>query len=233
MKQKHRAIFICLTILVLLLSIDGRTMSKVALDEHLPLRNFGGEFTEIALAPYWFAGAMFVNALSFCLLYSFSLKGRFRKVTQNFFYWSAHFFLGLASTGVAVMCLKVLAGRMRPVFVGHHIRALYFAPFDFRYEFSSFPSGHSQVIFCAATFFALLWPRTKYFWYLAALMIAATRVVVLRHFPSDVFAGMLIGVFGSASSVNFWSKWVKAPVSWSRAWGRVQPKAQSAVVPSL
>jgi undecaprenyl-diphosphatase len=58
---------------------------------------------------------------------------------------------------------------------------------------SSFPSGHATSAFCAA---ALLrdgdpfWPL----YYVAAAVVAASRVHVKIHYASDVAAGVLIGI---------------------------------------
>jgi undecaprenyl-diphosphatase len=57
---------------------------------------------------------------------------------------------------------------------------------------SSFPSGHATSAFCAA---ALL--RDEGWWplyYLAAIIVASSRVHVRIHHASDVVAGMAIGV---------------------------------------
>ncbi len=57
---------------------------------------------------------------------------------------------------------------------------------------SSFPSGHATSAFCAAALLRdgdRLWPL----YYLAALVVAASRVHVRIHHPSDVAGGMVIG----------------------------------------
>ena len=62
---------------------------------------------------------------------------------------------------------------------------------------SSFPSGHTASSFAAA--FALLpaLPKKKKAWFIPAIIlaciIAASRIYVCVHYPSDVFAGIIIG----------------------------------------
>ena len=62
---------------------------------------------------------------------------------------------------------------------------------------SSFPSGHTASSFAAA--FALLpaLPKKKKVWFIPAIVlaciIAASRIYVCVHYPSDVFAGIIIG----------------------------------------
>ncbi|MGE4424290.1 MAG: phosphatase PAP2 family protein [Pseudodesulfovibrio sp.] len=59
---------------------------------------------------------------------------------------------------------------------------------------SSFPSGHTLRIFSSMTALGFILPRLR----VPALVLAATvgvsRVLALRHYPSDVLFGALIGV---------------------------------------
>lgn len=70
----------------------------------------------------------------------------------------------------------------------------------FRYLDSySFPSGHATTSFGLAYMLSAFYP----FWpvqtasYLAALLIAFSRVYVGEHYPSDVLSGALLGVFAA------------------------------------
>jgi undecaprenyl-diphosphatase len=60
---------------------------------------------------------------------------------------------------------------------------------------SSFPSGHATSGFMAATLLgAGRSRRTKVLWYGAATVVAASRVHVKIHHPSDVVAGAAVGI---------------------------------------
>jgi membrane-associated phospholipid phosphatase len=98
--------------------------------------------------------------------------------------------------------IKWLVGRGRP-FVGGHANPFNFAPFAGTEAYASFPSAH--VITAAALAFAVsaVWPRARGAMIVYALLIAATRLVLLAHHPSDVVAGALIGVVG-AMAVRYW-----------------------------
>jgi membrane-associated phospholipid phosphatase len=48
-----------------------------------------------------------------------------------------------------------------------------------------------------------IWPQARIAMAVYALVIAATRLVLLAHHPSDVVAGALIGVIG-ALFVRYW-----------------------------
>ena len=45
--------------------------------------------------------------------------------------------------------------------------------------------------------FGTLWPRARTVFWIYALVIAVSRVVVTAHYPSDVLAGALVGVTGA------------------------------------
>jgi len=63
-------------------------------------------------------------------------------------------------------------------------------------EATSFPSGHATGAFAVATVFALEYRRKRWVRWVAygtAGMIAASRVVLGRHFPSDVVVGAVLG----------------------------------------
>jgi undecaprenyl-diphosphatase len=104
-----------------------------------------------------------------------------------------------------VKFLKPLFGRPRPL--GHGGLAM--------------PSAHAANAFAAATLFTLLlaermWQRVAL--YMVAALIALSRVYIGVHYPTDVFAGALIGsldsilvytvYFHNRSRLERWSPWL-------------------------
>lgn len=70
---------------------------------------------------------------------------------------------------------------------------------------SSFPSGHATSGFMAASMLSAGKPlRSKVFWYGAATVVAASRVHVKIHHPSDVAAGAAVGVGLGAAARRIW-----------------------------
>jgi undecaprenyl-diphosphatase len=59
------------------------------------------------------------------------------------------------------------------------------------------PSGHATNVFAALLAVGLVWPRLRAVMLIYALVIAASRVIVLAHHPSDVIAGAVVGTVGA------------------------------------
>jgi membrane-associated phospholipid phosphatase len=58
----------------------------------------------------------------------------------------------------------------------------------------SFPSGHSLRIFSAMTALGFVLPKLRLPALAFAVIVGASRVVALRHYPSDVLFGAFIGI---------------------------------------
>ncbi len=63
-----------------------------------------------------------------------------------------------------------------------------------KYLQNSFPSGHTLRVFSFATALALILPRLKFLPPVLAVLVGVSRVVVGKHYPSDVMFGCFIGV---------------------------------------
>jgi undecaprenyl-diphosphatase len=74
----------------------------------------------------------------------------------------------------------------------------------------SFPSGHAQAAASVCTYLWLLYPRWWMLWSSGLLLAAVSRVYVGVHFPSDVFAGVLLGSLATAAVVQGRHAWMAA-----------------------
>ncbi|MGB5746669.1 MAG: phosphatase PAP2 family protein [Desulfobacterales bacterium] len=102
----------------------------------------------------------------------------------------------LAFSLVVVRLLKVFLGRARPGYGSE------FTFFETSFKYNAFPSGHSTDAFVSGIFLFYLLKQTKYAGcrflpLIYAFLIALSRGFVSSHYPSDVAAGMAIGILGA------------------------------------
>jgi len=107
--------------------------------------------------------------------------------------WCLFVFSAVAVSGLTTNAFKWLAGRWRPK--AHLQDQLYgFDFFGVGYEATSFPSGHATTIWAFCMAMTLLFPRYRLVWYVLAILVSISRVIVGAHYFSDLIAGAYIGV---------------------------------------
>ncbi|MFO1061628.1 MAG: phosphatase PAP2 family protein [Dongiaceae bacterium] len=117
-------------------------------------------------------------------------------------------FAAIAVSGIVVDIVKVLVGRSRPRLLEDGIYA--FKPMAFSSVYQSFPSGHTATLFAAACAAGFLFPRWRWPLLALAALLAATRLAVGAHYPSDVLAGATIAILVTLALRRLWSRqgWV-------------------------
>ncbi len=73
-------------------------------------------------------------------------------------------------------------------------------------SFTSFPSGHATFFFALATAIYLYDKRAGKGFFVAAVLIALSRVIAGVHYPVDILAGAVLGVGIAAISHRYISK---------------------------
>lgn len=139
---------------------------------------------------YLVPAAILFFTLSFIDWTRAGFRGRARLLLL--FGQAAFVFAAVALSGIAANILKFLFGRARPLSIDE-LGAWHLDPFSLGYAFASFPSGHSTTVGAVTAIFILWYPR---YWLLIAeigLVLAATRIAALAHYPSDVASGLLLG----------------------------------------
>ena len=117
----------------------------------------------------------------------------YKNIVWHRIFLNAYFtFTTIAFSGILGNLLKNIIGRARPFFTpeGNIWLSL---PFEHRYYYGSFPSGHATTGGAIAVVLALLFPRWRWFFILTGIFVAITRPVLGVHFPSDVAAGLFFG----------------------------------------
>ena len=85
--------------------------------------------------------------------------------------------------------IRILVARERPfeVLSGVHQLVLHS-------EGKSFPSGHATFFFAVATVIFLYYRKTGIIFFFLALSLSMNRVIAGIHWPSDIFAGIALGI---------------------------------------
>lgn len=112
---------------------------------------------------------------------------------------------GLILIGSLLLCvllgniiLKPLIGRIRPCDINTAIPLLIARPTDF-----SFPSGHTLSSFAAASVIFHANTGMGIAAIVLASLIAFSRLYLYVHYPSDILAGMILGIFIGAAVIWF------------------------------
>jgi undecaprenyl-diphosphatase len=130
---------------------------------------------------------------AFIALFAYALIKKNKRLTSLLL---AYIKAQLIFTFALVRILKIILGRARP----EHGSEFTFFTFAFRYN--SFPSGHSADAFVSGVFLFYLLKHSKYsacrfLPLIYAFLIGISRVFISSHYPSDVAAGMVIGILGA------------------------------------
>jgi membrane-associated phospholipid phosphatase len=141
-------------------------------------------------------------ALVVIALVGAGLKGKSRARWLSFGTDVEYLFLAVLFPVLMAEIIKWTAGRGRP-FVGGKADPFNFVPFTGTEAYFSFPSAHAVTSFALAFGAGAIWPRARGAMFAYAGLIAATRLVLLAHHPSDVVAGAVLGVIG-AMAVRYW-----------------------------
>lgn len=102
----------------------------------------------------------------------------------------------LALSQIVVHSLKLILSRERPYTIIEHLHT-----FGFNLKDYSFPSGHTTASFSIATVLALNIPSVSLLTFFIAIIIGISRIYLGVHYPTDVAAGIILGV-GSAILVH-------------------------------
>lgn len=99
---------------------------------------------------------------------------------------------------IVVQSLKKILGRERPYKIIEQLNT-----FGINLKDYSFPSGHTTASFTIATVLSLNIPVVSLFVFLLATIVGMSRIYLGVHYPTDVVAGIVLGV-GSSILVHIY-----------------------------
>jgi membrane-associated phospholipid phosphatase len=124
---------------------------------------------------------------------------------------AAHYLLlNVAASAMLPHVLKALVDQERPDRRVHGRR--HGVPISGKAD-DAFPSGHAVHMGALASAFSRFFPRWKRLAWTVAGGVAATRIVLLAHWTTDVLAGLALGAALERALRNFWWKASKAAPS--------------------
>lgn len=140
----------------------------------------------------WYLYPLGLLCLACGLMLRWKLQPQRRALWLALLQMSGFVFANIALSGLAVDCIKIIIGRPRPVLLLEQDIFNQFTSFSFTSRWWSFPSGHSATILSLALAAGAICPRWRRPLLLLAGTVAASRVIVTAHYPSDVLGGLLI-----------------------------------------
>jgi membrane-associated phospholipid phosphatase len=102
-------------------------------------------------------------------------------------------FSAVAIPGLISALAKGLIGRVRPKFL-HGQGTLNFDPFAWDVAAQSFPSGHTTIAFASAVVLGTLLPRYRIPFFVLAILVGVSRILLREHYPSDTIGGAIFGI---------------------------------------
>ncbi len=165
-------------------------------------------------------GYLVASALLFAAFGVAALGARDQRLAAGLALWARRalfLFVAIAGAGLVTDVVKLIFGRARPklLFAGGFYGFTWGAA---RAEYWSFPSGHATTAAAMAVALYLLWPRGLAIYLVAALLVAASRIIITAHYLSDVLMGAAVG------GVTAWATWHGfARAGWSLSRSAPQP----------
>jgi len=185
---------ICLIMTVVSYLLWDIPLTKYCRELNPDLINIADIITRLGIST-WYIVASAILFLFFRYIYKDNLNAA----------RSLFVFLSLSITGIFINVLKWIGGRYRPIELFNHGH-FGFGYFGAGYELTSFPSGHAQTAFTLATALTILFPRWGIPFFVVAVTVGISRIILTSHYLSDVIAGAGIGILFTMAVKYFFDR---------------------------
>lgn len=173
--------------------LDQPVASWIENAPYSQVKYWAREITNIGLATFYLltSAALYILArYAFPKMEALKNHTSFIEKTRA---WSGFSLASFVICGLVIQILKPIIGRQRP-HTSSSFEHLLFDPLNFHWHWHSMPSGHTQVMLTAATILSLAAPKYKWLFFILAISIAFTRVILHQHFLSDFWMGGSLGI---------------------------------------
>lgn len=181
--------------MLMIAPFDGMIIRLVVYDRIAPTFSALALITDAAKSTVYIIGSLLIV----CIIGLLDWRSMTRRVRQTLMliYGRAFFVLiAIIGPGIAINIVKQFVGRGRPRTL-EEFGPYVFRPFDFDYLFQSWPSGHSTTAGSLAMILMLWYPQARWIIAAAFIILASARVAANAHYPSDVIAGVTIGMLAT------------------------------------
>lgn len=135
----------------------------------------------------------------------FPMQGVWKQATGELAVISAFIFVGVGIPGLITNIIKRIVGRGRPTEFDTAGAFSFHNVFN-DWTFQSFPSGHSATAIATAFVVGFMVPPLFPILLVVGIVVAISRVPVGMHYPTDVFAGIVVGMLGAYLVRNIFAR---------------------------
>jgi membrane-associated phospholipid phosphatase len=129
----------------------------------------------------------------------------FYRHKKELFFTGYYLFASIVMSGLITNIVKFALGRPRPIlFLKNSITE--FNPFTYDHLYFSMPSGHTTTAFAFFVALSIVYPKYKYLFISIAILAGISRVVLQKHYLSDILVGALIGFVSAIILYNSYFK---------------------------
>lgn len=189
------AVIVVLPFILLVLHIWDAQLARSAMTSDWILMKGLRAATDSIRTLVWLFIALIVWLVTACLL-SPSIRISFRSALVWLHGWATLLLISILAGSFPLEIGKLAIGRARPVLLDE-LGAAYFSPFHGEHAYESFPSGHSMMAGIMLVSFWIFLPRWRIATVPVCLLLAISRLAAGAHYPTDVVAGLTVGIIAA------------------------------------